>query len=190
MRLWKYFFNIDVIGFILVFIGVLYFFFTTKRKKYPFLSPSKTKFSDSYRKKGVFRKKRRFHKVNKHEEKCREIFQKIFQKPFKSVRPSWLKNPVTNKNLELDGYCPGIKTPLGNGLAFEYDGVQHSKYSRHFHRRGPQEFLYQVKKDSWKDHRCKQEGVLLIRIPHFVAYEDLERYIVQKLTKHRLLSAR
>lgn len=128
-------------------------------------------------------------KKNKHEEKCRDIFEKIYGKSFKSVRPDWLKNPVTKRNLELDGFCESIRTPMGMGLAFEYDGEQHAKYNRHFHRSGPNEFLYQVKKDSYKDQRCREEGVLLIRIPHYVAYADLERYIRNKLTKLRILPA-
>ncbi len=126
-------------------------------------------------------------RINKHEERCREIFEEIFDTKFKSVRPNWLKNPVTNKNLELDGFAPEISTPLGRGLAFEYDGSQHSEYNKHFHRGGPQEFIYQVKKDSWKDMKCKQQGVLLVRIPHFVAFQDLERFIKQKLTREGLI---
>jgi hypothetical protein len=128
-------------------------------------------------------KARRSKKINKHEEKCRIIFQVLFNQKFESVRPGWLKNPVTGRNLELDGFCPTIMTPLGRGLAFEYDGEQHSKYNKHFHRHGPDEFLYQVKKDSWKDLRCKQEGVMLIRIPHYIAYNELRPYIVRQLQK-------
>ena len=122
-------------------------------------------------------------KVNKHEERCREIFQNIYGVKFKSVRPDWLKNPVTNQNLELDGFNPDIATKIGKGLAFEYDGEQHSKYNRHFHRGGPAEFIYQTKKDSWKDLKCKEMGVTLIRIPYFVTFSDLERYIRQALKK-------
>ena len=76
-----------------------------------------------------------------------------------------------------------IKTQIGVGLGFEYDGVQHSEYNRHFHRNGVKEFKYQVKKDQWKDNICKDKGILLIRIPHFVSFEDLERYIRTKLTR-------
>ena len=47
-------------------------------------------------------------------------------------------------------------------------------------------FVYQVKRDSWKDLRCEEEKVLLIRIPHLVAFQDLERYIKGKLKKHGL----
>jgi len=133
-------------------------------------------------------KQARTPRINKHEERCREIFEYIFPgHRFKSVRPNWLQNPVTGKNLELDGFAPDIKTKLGKGLAFEYDGAQHSQYNKHFHRNGPEEFIYQTKKDSWKDLRCKQQNVMLIRIPSFVAYESLEKYIRQKLIREGLI---
>lgn len=133
------------------------------------------------------KKKKRKRRVNKHEERCREIFQEIFHRRFKSVRPKWLKNPATGKNLELDGYSSHIRTPIGKGLAFEYDGIQHSKYTKHFHGSNPKAFLYQTKKDEWKDLLCKKRGVKLIRIPHFVAYEDLERFIKNKLRRENIL---
>jgi hypothetical protein len=123
---------------------------------------------------------------HQHEERCREIFQDIFGKKFKSIRPDWLENPVSGQNLELDGFCPSIPTRLGTGLAFEYDGEQHSKYKKHFHRGGPKEFIYQTKKDAWKDLVCKERGILLIRIPWFVPYQDLDRYIKQRLRKEGL----
>jgi hypothetical protein len=135
--------------------------------------------------KDMIKKKRAAPRINKHEERCREIFEEIFETDFVSIRPDWLKNPITNRNLELDGFCENIKTPVGKGLAFEYDGAQHSKYipGSHFHRNGPMEFVYQTKKDSWKDMTCKNKGVMLIRIPSFVPYDDMERYIKQELRK-------
>lgn len=121
----------------------------------------------------------------KHEEKCRQIFENIFGKKFVSIRPEWLKNPISNRNLELDGFCDSIITPVGKGLAFEYDGEQHSRYipGSNFHREGPMQFVYQVKKDSWKDMTCKNRNLMLIRIPSFVPFEDLEKYIKQELRK-------
>jgi hypothetical protein len=189
---WRYIFNIDTIAVFIIILAVAYCLFTTK------LEPRVFEFSEvhgitthdgktpwSY---GIPRQKpKKKGKLNKHEERCREIFQSIYGEKFKSVRPPWLKNPVTGKNLELDGFCPTLRTPIGTGLAFEYDGAQHSKYNKHFHRHGPDEFLYQCKKDSWKDIKCKKEGVFLIRIPHFVSYEDLEKYITNKLSKNKLL---
>lgn len=127
-------------------------------------------------------KKRKKRKLNQHETKCREIFEDLFGVEFNSVRPDWLKNPITNKNLELDGFNETIKTPLGKGLAFEYDGAQHSKYSPYFHGGNKYKFYYQLKKDSWKDNQCKKKGIMLIRIPYFVPFEDLEKYIKEQLT--------
>ena len=121
-------------------------------------------------------------KKNKHEEKCREIFERVFKKKFVSVRPDWLKNPATKRNLELDGYCPDVQTPIGRGVAFEYDGEQHANPRAYFSR-GPLDFRYQMKKDSWKDHKCREKRVTLIRIPHFVPFDDLEVYIKRELAK-------
>ena len=96
------------------------------------------------------------------------------------MRPDWLKNPWTYQNLELDGYNPDIVTPKGKGLAFEYDGVQHSRFTPLFHS-CVDDFEYQVMKDSLKDEMCKDEGVLLIRIPHYVCYWHLKPFIIGKL---------
>lgn len=124
--------------------------------------------------------------VNKSEEKCRRVFEKLFGQRFPSVRPQFLKNPVTNKCLELDGFCPSIPTPLGRGLAFEYDGIQHARYRPHFHRHGPAEFVYQQKRDTWKDLKCQSEGIVLIRIPHFIPPEAFAAYIKRELQRHRV----
>lgn len=122
--------------------------------------------------------------TNKHEERCREIFQNIFRRPFPSCRPSFLKNPSTGRNLELDGFCPSIvsRTHPG-GIAFEYDGIQHAKYSPHFHRNGPSDFLAQVKRDRYKTSVCARRGILLIRIPHFVPFGRLEEYIRDRIRR-------
>ena len=115
-----------------------------------------------------------------YEEKCRKIFQELFKKEFKKVRPDWLKNLWTYQNLELDGYNPDIVTPLGKGLAFEYDGVQHSRFTHCFHS-CLDDFEYQVMKDSLKDEMCRDDGVLLIRIPHYITYWDLKPFIIGRL---------
>ena len=204
-KVWKYFFNTEVLAFILIMIVVVYVYFSSQKqkKKYKFLGLGEDGWGNSFRGKNneqdefksslsdwwktygygysPKQKPKRKPKFNKHEERCREIFEKIYGQKFKTIRPGWLKNPVTNKNLELDGYCSKIITPIGKGLAFEYDGKQHSVYNKHFHRSGTDEFKYQIKKDEWKNLKCKEYKVVLIRIPHFVAYEDLERYIVNTL---------
>lgn len=172
--------------FIVIVLGmIIYFIWFGKIEDIDFEKMRDGMFADIPR--SIIKPKPKEKRINKHEERCREIFQDIFGAPFRSVRPDWLKNPVTGKNLELDGFSPDIITPIGRGLAFEYDGAQHARYNKHFHKNGPSEFIYQVKKDSWKDMRCSQEKVLLIRIPDFVAYQDLERYIRQKLRNNRMI---
>lgn len=123
-------------------------------------------------------------RVNKFEEECRRIFEGIFNKKFVSIRPGWLKNPVTGSNLEIDGFNPDIVTPKGKGLGFEYDGEQHSRFNQHFHRGDVKAFEYQQVKDSFKDKVCREKGVLLIRIPHFIIFDDLEKYIRLELTRN------
>lgn len=186
MPWYNYVFNVGIISFIIITALFVWCVWNIKKKRYKFIGLDDSAFSAVLRKfrkrnKKAFKRHHKTKKYNKHEERCREIFEKIFGAKFKSVRPEWLKNPATGKNLELDGYCPDIVTPLGRGLCYEYDGQQHSMYTPYFHRGGPKEFLYQLKKDNWKDIKCRERGVLLIRIPHFVAYEDLERYIRQQL---------
>jgi len=165
--------HIETLFIIAIIIIFIYCVVTAKKKKYGTrLNIDKSIIKTAPKKKRVF----------KHEERCREIFEKLFGCKFKSTRKvSFLKNPVTGRYLELDGYASHIVTPLGTGLAFEYDGEQHSRYNSHMHKRGPAEFEYQVKKDSFKDSMCKKNGVMLIRIPHFVHYNDLERYIKERL---------
>jgi len=183
-----YFLNIDAIIALSILAIAIYFILTQKRKKCKFMGLNNNHVSANLKK---IRKKKNEpkkipKKLNKHEEECRRIFQELYGKNFKSVRPSWLRNPVTSKNLELDGFCPSIDTILGTGLAFEYDGEQHSKFNKHFHRGGHDEFIYQVKKDSWKDLKCKERGVSLVRIPHFVAFQDLKRYIISELQRQKI----
>lgn len=182
-----YFLNIDAIIAICIFAIAVYFILTQKRKKCKFMGLDNNTVTVNLKKIKKEKKKQKApKKLNKHEEECRRIFQELYGKRFKSVRPSWLRNPVTGKNLELDGFCPEIDTHMGNGLAFEYDGEQHSKFNSHFHKGGHNEFVYQVKKDSWKDLKCKERGVALVRIPHFVAFHDLKRYIISELQRQKI----
>jgi hypothetical protein len=189
---WSWLWNIDTFIFLMIFIAVIWCYVTGKHKK-PKKKMRLDDYSDIFKNKSewkLFKKEKKrelkkHRKLNKHEEKCREIFQSIFQRPFPSIRPPFLKNPTTGKNLELDGYCPDIETHLGTGIAFEYDGVQHAKNTGMFHK-GKYDFEYQCAKDKWKDKRCEDMGIALVRIPHSIAYEDLEKYIVETLKKRRL----
>lgn len=161
---------IEIFWLIIVFVVAIGLIISDKRKKYRYQGLTKKKTNK--------RKKR----INVNEERCRKIFEKIFRCKFKSCRPEWLQNPLTGKNLELDGFNENIRTSLGKGLAFEYDGEQHSKYVPYFHGNASS-FVYQVKKDSWKDKMCRQRSILLIRIPHYIYPNDLENYVIKELSR-------
>jgi len=174
--------NLDTISILIIVVAVIYCLITRKRSKHKFrgLGESGFDFQEAKWNRPLRRKKK---KLYKNEEKCRDIFQRIFQRPFPKIRPDWLKSPATGRNLEIDGFCPDIETPIGRGLGFEYNGRQHSKYTPHFHRKGPQEFHYQCAKDDWKNAKCKEKGITLINIPHDISPHDLERHIKYKLRK-------
>ena len=178
---WLWLLNIDVIAVIVIVCVVIYFVWknrdTSKKYQVRFLDQQAI---EEVRKRKI--KGKKVKKESKGEKRCREIFEDLFGYKFKSVRPDWLMNPVTGSNLELDGYSPIIATPYGKGLAFEYDGIQHAKYTKKFHN-NPAQFKYGVEKDKWKREQCKKKGVVLINIPHTIAFDDLEDYIVGELYK-------
>lgn len=200
--------NLEFIGFCIVITLCIYFYFNTEKKfnkiplveniknimKYEFGDEEYDMYSNvkrfaknsmrtrsSHFKNPSFPKPKK-KKFLKSENRCKVIFEKIFNKKFPSIRPDFLKNPITGLNLELDGYCEELK------LAFEYQGAQHSKYIPHFHRTGPQEFMYQVKKDEYKAKLCKLRGIDLIHIPHYIHYDKLEEYILRTLKKIKRFS--
>lgn len=114
------------------------------------------------------------------EDQCRIIFENIFGKPFQKIRPNFLKNPKTGKNLELDGYNETIVTPIGKGLGFEYNGVQHYYYNPKYHKSFA-EYQDQLDRDETKKKLCETAKVVLITIPFTVKDYDLETYIKQRL---------
>ena len=111
---------------------------------------------------------------DKTEKMCRKILEKHFNAKFPSVRPDWLKSPVTKKNLELDCYNSDL------GIALEYNGKQHYTYTPHFHK-SKKDFYSQVHRDDWKRKRCKEIGIKLIEVPYWVGEIDLENYILKRV---------
>ena len=111
---------------------------------------------------------------SKKEDVCRDIFEQIFKSEFPTKRPSFLKNPDTGRNLELDGYNNDLR------LAFEYNGHQHLEFPNTFHRTF-EDFQRQVKRDQFKKLRCEELGIVLVTIPHTVDRDDLEPFIRKKL---------
>jgi len=124
----------------------------------------------------IFFTKQKKKRINKTENKCRSIIEKIFNRPFPSVRPNFLRNPETGKNLELDCYNENL------GIAIEYNGVQHYKYSPYFHK-SKKDFYSQVHRDDWKRKICKEKNIKLIEIPYWVTENNLENFILNELKK-------
>lgn len=99
------------------------------------------------------------------EVRIRKRLERVFNANLKTRRPEWLTSPFTRHTLQLDGYDP-VKR-----LAFEYDDPYHFLPSN-------------VKRrviDAYKDWKCAENRVLLIRISH----DDSEATIKRKISEAR-----
>jgi hypothetical protein len=113
---------------------------------------------------------------NKNEERCRTIIESLYPgHKFDTVRPEWLKNPVTGRNLELDMYNHELK------LALEYNGSQHIQRTKFHRTRG--DLISQYRRDAYKNQRCKELGITLLSVPHWVKPLELEHFIKSGLQK-------
>jgi len=88
---------------------------------------------------------------------CRMLLERMLGMDLPKVRPKFLKNPTTNRCLELDMYNEA------NRIAFEYDGAQHDVYTPHFHT-NYHHFEYRKLLDRLKTDLCAEHGIKLIRI--------------------------
>lgn len=84
-------------------------------------------------------------------------FEQIFGKPFRKVKPNWLKNSKGNL-MELDGYCEDLS------IAFEYQGEQH--FSVHRFSPDDETLVRRIGDDKIKRHLCRKHGVQLFIINH------------------------
>jgi hypothetical protein len=107
----------------------------------------------------------------------RYTLEHLFGKGFPSIRPDFLVNPETGRNLELDCYNEELK------VAAEYNGEQHYKPTKVFHGAGPDKFITQVEHDEYKKVCCKRKGITLISIPYNVPYNEIPNFIIKKLEK-------
>jgi len=111
-------------------------------------------------------------KLSKGEMLCKKAIEDIYGLPFYCVRPDFLKNPETGRNLELDLYNDKLK------LAIERNGEHHYKYPNTFHKT-KEEFINQVRRDQYKVEMCDQQGIYLISVPYNVpnTYPAIRKYI-------------
>ncbi len=117
-------------------------------------------------------------KDSKGEVECRNVLEKIFDKPFTKTRPDFLKNEITGGyNLEIDCYNDELK------IGVEYNGVQHYKYIPYFHK-NKEAFYNQKYRDELKRRMCKDNGIYLIEVPYTVKIENIESYISKELRNY------
>jgi hypothetical protein len=127
------------------------------------------------------KKVRRFFK--KTEKEFRRIIEELFKRKyggvdilFPSCRPDFLRNPKTGKNLELDMYCPLLN------LAFEYQGIQHRKFTKMFHK-SMKDFYDQIDRDQYKKYQCQKLGIKLICISDMI--KPTEENVIKLLRENR-----
>jgi hypothetical protein len=112
--------------------------------------------------------------ISRGERICCETMKRIYAVDFVTVRPDWLRNPTTGRNLELDCYNDELK------LAVEYNGVQHYEFPN-FTNCSYEEFIALVQRDKFKKEQCDKNGVHLITVPHTVALNKIPEYITSYL---------
>lgn len=109
------------------------------------------------------------------ERTVRFLFEKLFQRPFPTLKPKWLINR-RGARMELDGFCAEL------GLAFEYQGIQHFQFNKRFHN-DKEEFIRRVEDDRTKRELCEEHGVKLIVLTHEIPLSDMENKIFEECTR-------
>ncbi len=115
--------------------------------------------------------------LSRGELKCKLLVEKLTGKSFVKIRPSFLQNKITGKNLELDCYNAELK------LAIEYNGEQHYKHNTFFHKH-IHEFHALQYRDALKQTLCNETGVTLIIVPYNV--QNMESFLKEKIPVHML----
>ena len=108
------------------------------------------------------------------ERACKEAVQEIFKKPFRKIRPNFLRNEKTKSNLEIDIYNDELR------LGIEYNGRQHYEYIPFFHK-DKQAFIDQKERDEMKYKKCKEKGINIIVVPHTIKESRIKGFIREKI---------
>lgn len=114
-------------------------------------------------------------KGSKSEEIARVVFQTLFGRKFKKVRPEWLRYPQTGRLLELDGYNADMK------IAFEYQGAQHRDWQ--IGNEGKVGLQKRLERDEWKRKQVRAQGISLVELWDTTPYEDFGPEIRNQLLK-------
>ena len=81
------------------------------------------------------------------------------------------------KRLELDGYCETAK------IAFEFQGAQHYESNHLYHRGKARSFEDTIANDKAKVQLCKDNGVTLVVVPHFIPNTQVPEFVRNELLK-------
>jgi len=119
-------------------------------------------------------KKRKYPQKSKGEIECRKILERIFDKPFPTIRPDFLMNDITGKPLEID--CCNMELKIG----VEYNGRQHYQYTPGMHK-NYESFRLQQYRDNMKIEKCKENDFILIIVPYTIDIENIENYLIEEL---------
>ena len=101
----------------------------------------------------------------------------LFQQPFWKIRPQFLKNELTGKNMEIDLFNKDLR------LAVEVQGVQHYKFTPRYHLTEAH-FYEQVDRDRRKANNCRNSGINLIEVPYHIKEKDVRQFLVKRLKEH------
>ena len=117
---------------------------------------------------------------------AKKILEKIYGVTFNKVRPNWLKNPETDRNLELDLFNENIIIDgTKYSIACEYSGSQHFIYPNGFHK-NEQDFKNQLRRDIYKLEMCNLNDVFLLTIPYYISLDNMEAYILENIPNEML----
>lgn len=116
-------------------------------------------------------------KKSKGEDICKSTMEQLYGKPFYTIRPDFLRNPETGKNLELDCYNHELK------MAVEFNGIQHYVWPN-FTGQTKEEFINQVRRDEFKVRSCDANGIYLITVPYNVPHNLIRDYLIYYLPEN------
>lgn len=110
------------------------------------------------------------------ETECRRVAELLTGMPFPKKRPHFLRNTVTDMNLEIDCFCDELK------LGIEYNGRQHYHFTPYFHT-SKEAFMNGQYRDEMKRRLCAENGIRLIIVPYTVDIDMIEGYIRKKFAE-------
>ena len=110
------------------------------------------------------------------ETECRRVAERITGKAFPKKRPNFLKNSISESNLEIDCFNDELR------IGIEYNGRQHYEFVPRFHR--SKEAFYNTKyRDDMKQRLCRENNVALIIVPYTVPLDAIESFLRQRCSQ-------